>query len=119
MRALTACLTAHIRAQSAIPALSISPVCVSDKSEAVLAASGRTQRDVEHELAEDDIAALARAVLRAEEPRGAKPSRREDHRTLGHVQLLPQRLPLWWVRGIVARGGVGRCSGTALRWDRA
>jgi hypothetical protein len=57
-----------------------------------------------HQLAEDDVAELARAVLRADEPRGAKPPRREDHRTLRHEQLLLQRLPLWRSHGRVAAG---------------
>jgi hypothetical protein len=70
----------------------------------MLAAIGRTRRDEGHQLAVDDVAALARAVLRADEPRGAKPPRRGDHRALRHEQLLPQRLPLWRGRGRVAAG---------------
>jgi hypothetical protein len=66
--------------------------------------TGRTRRDGGYQLAEDDVAALARAILRADEPRGAKPPRPEDHRALRHEQLLPQRLPLWRGRGRVAAG---------------
>jgi hypothetical protein len=47
---------------------------------AVLTDISRTRRDARHQVAEDDVAGPARAVLRTDEPRGAKPPRLEDHR---------------------------------------
>jgi hypothetical protein len=85
-----------------------------EENEAVLAAIGHTRRDEGYQLAEDDVAALARAVLRADKPRGARPPRRQDHRELHREQLLPHqrgrgRVAAGFHEVCRAGGGVGRC----------